>query len=92
MNQKDMFNFDGNIRKIKREPLTPYKIAVVGLIKIFCNDKRKGSFLRYLQFAFKKFATNNLNIFTDIAERRDFCIASLKLIQVKCHLNCLNLK
>ncbi|XP_011865096.1 PREDICTED: anaphase-promoting complex subunit 5 isoform X2 [Vollenhovia emeryi] len=55
---KEFVTVDGNVRKIQRESLTPYKVATVILIKEYCNDTTR-----------------------EIAERRNFCLASLKLIQ-----------
>ncbi|XP_076645488.1 anaphase promoting complex subunit 5 ida isoform X1 [Halictus rubicundus] len=54
----DFLNIDGNIKRIQKETLTPYKIATVILIKEYCNETTKA-----------------------IVERRDFCLAALKLIQ-----------
>ncbi|XP_011643849.1 anaphase-promoting complex subunit 5 [Pogonomyrmex barbatus] len=55
---KEFVTVDGNVRKIQKETLTPYKVATVILIKEYCNDNDK-----------------------EIMERRNFCLASLKLIQ-----------
>ncbi|KAG5328440.1 APC5 protein, partial [Acromyrmex charruanus] len=55
---KEFVTVDGNVRKIQKETLTPYKVATVILIKEYCNDTTKV-----------------------IMERRNFCLASLKLIQ-----------
>ncbi|XP_018347045.1 PREDICTED: anaphase-promoting complex subunit 5 isoform X2 [Trachymyrmex septentrionalis] len=55
---KEFVTVDGNMRKIQKETLTPYKVATVILIKEYCNDTTKV-----------------------IMERRNFCLASLKLIQ-----------
>ncbi|XP_031826496.2 anaphase promoting complex subunit 5 ida [Nomia melanderi] len=54
----DFLNIDGNIKRVQKESLTPYKIATVILIKEYCNETTKA-----------------------IVERRDFCLAALKLIQ-----------
>ena len=54
----DFMNIDGNIKRVQKETLTPYKIATVILIKEYCNETTKA-----------------------IVERRDFCLAALKLIQ-----------
>lgn len=54
----DLTNIDGNIKRIQKETVTPYKVATVILIKEYCNEATKAIF-----------------------ERRDFCVASLKLIQ-----------
>lgn len=42
---KDILNIDGNVKKIQRETLTPYKIAVVILIKEYCLETTKGNYL-----------------------------------------------
>ncbi|XP_032683400.1 anaphase-promoting complex subunit 5 isoform X2 [Odontomachus brunneus] len=55
---KEFVTVDGNVKKIQKENLTPYKIATVILIREYCNETTKA-----------------------IVERRDFCLASLKLIQ-----------
>ncbi|XP_012542546.1 anaphase-promoting complex subunit 5 [Monomorium pharaonis] len=55
---KEFVTVDGNVRKIQKETLTPYKVATVILIKEYCNDTTR-----------------------EITERRNFCLASLKLIQ-----------
>lgn len=55
---KEFVTVDGNVRKIQKETLTPYKVATVILIKEYCNDTTKV-----------------------IMERRNFCLASLKLTQ-----------
>ncbi|XP_039305649.1 anaphase-promoting complex subunit 5 isoform X2 [Solenopsis invicta] len=55
---KEFVTVDGNVRKIQKETLTPYKVATVILIKEYCNDTTR-----------------------EFAERRNFCLASLKLIQ-----------
>ncbi|XP_017876328.1 anaphase-promoting complex subunit 5 [Ceratina calcarata] len=54
----DLMNIDGNIKRVQKETLTPYKIATVILIQEYCIETTKA-----------------------IAERRDFCLAALKLIQ-----------
>ncbi|XP_053994438.1 anaphase-promoting complex subunit 5 [Hylaeus volcanicus] len=54
----DFMNIDGNIKRVQKETLTPYKVATVILIKEYCNETTKV-----------------------IIERRDFCLAALKLIQ-----------
>ncbi|XP_034191300.1 anaphase promoting complex subunit 5 ida [Osmia lignaria lignaria] len=54
----DLMNIDGNIKRVQKETLTPYKVATVILIKEYCNETTKA-----------------------IVERRDFCLAALKLIQ-----------
>ncbi|EZA49509.1 anaphase-promoting complex subunit 5 [Ooceraea biroi] len=55
---KEFVTIDGNVKKIQKENLTPYKVATVILIREYCNEATKV-----------------------IMERRDFCLASLKLIQ-----------
>lgn len=35
--------FDGNVKKIQKENLTPYKIATVILIREYCNETTKGN-------------------------------------------------
>lgn len=55
---KEFVTVDGNVKKIQKENLTPYKVATVILIREYCNEATKA-----------------------IVERRDFCLASLKLIQ-----------
>lgn len=41
----DLMNIDGNIKRVQKEPLTPYKIATVILIKEYCNETTKGNLL-----------------------------------------------
>lgn len=55
---KELVNIDGNPKRIQKENLTPYKVAIVMLIKEYCNETRKA-----------------------IVQRRDFCLAAVKLIQ-----------
>ncbi|XP_043461028.1 anaphase-promoting complex subunit 5 [Leptopilina heterotoma] len=55
---KEVLNIEGATKKSQRETLTPYKIAIVMFINIYCDESVKV-----------------------IVERRDFCIAALKLIQ-----------
>ncbi|XP_066585318.1 anaphase-promoting complex subunit 5 [Prorops nasuta] len=55
---KDLLHIEGITKKIQKEILTPYKIAVVLLIKEYCHETSK-----------------------TVVEKRDFCLASLKLIQ-----------
>lgn len=40
---KEFVTVDGNVRKIQKETLTPYKVATVILIKEYCNDTTKGT-------------------------------------------------
>jgi hypothetical protein len=35
---KEFLSFDGSVKKNQRESLSPYKIAVVLFIKIYCSD------------------------------------------------------
>jgi len=42
---KEFVTVDGNVRKIQKETLTPYKVATVILIKEYCNDTTKGMLL-----------------------------------------------
>ncbi|KAK9310347.1 hypothetical protein QLX08_000342 [Tetragonisca angustula] len=37
----DLINIDGNIKRVQKETLTPYKIATVILIKEYCNETTK---------------------------------------------------
>ncbi|XP_060832174.1 anaphase-promoting complex subunit 5 [Bombus pascuorum] len=37
----DLMNIDGNIKRVQKETLTPYKIATVILIKEYCNETTK---------------------------------------------------
>lgn len=39
---KDFVTVDGNIKKVQKENVTPYKIATVILIKEYCNETTKG--------------------------------------------------
>ncbi|XP_014222514.1 anaphase-promoting complex subunit 5 [Trichogramma pretiosum] len=55
---KEFANIDGSAKKTQKESLTPYKVAVLMFIKLYCNETNK-----------------------TVIERRDFCVASLKLIQ-----------
>lgn len=41
---KEFVTVDGNVRKIPKETLTPYKVATVILIKEYCNDTTRGTF------------------------------------------------
>lgn len=45
---KEFVTVDGNVRKIQRETLTPYKVATVILIKEYCNDTTKGTFYPFI--------------------------------------------
>lgn len=40
----DLMNIDGNIKRVQKETLTPYKVATVILIKEYCNETTKGNF------------------------------------------------
>lgn len=39
---KEFVTVDGNVKKIQKENLTPYKIATVILIRQYCNETAKG--------------------------------------------------
>lgn len=39
---KELVNIDGNVKRVQKENLTPYKVAIVMLIKEYCNESRKG--------------------------------------------------
>jgi hypothetical protein len=39
---KEFVTVDGNVRKIQKENLTPYKVATVILIREYCNEATKG--------------------------------------------------
>ncbi|KAL0098394.1 hypothetical protein PUN28_008359 [Cardiocondyla obscurior] len=39
---KEFVAVDGNVKKIQRETLTPFKVATLILIKEYCNDNTKG--------------------------------------------------
>lgn len=39
----DLINIDGNIKRVQKETLTPYKIATVILIKEYCNETTKSN-------------------------------------------------
>jgi len=41
---KEFVTVDGNVRKIQKENLTPYKVTTVILIKEYCNEATKGIF------------------------------------------------
>lgn len=42
---KEFITVDGNVKKIQKENLTPYKIATVILIREYCNETTKGNTL-----------------------------------------------
>lgn len=41
---KEFVTVDGNVKKIQKENLTPYKVATVILIREYCNEATKGTF------------------------------------------------
>ncbi|KAL2712791.1 anaphase-promoting complex subunit 5 [Vespula squamosa] len=43
---KELINIDGNVKRIQKENLTPYKVAIVMLIKEYCNESRKAIVVR----------------------------------------------
>lgn len=79
---KEFSSLDESAKKNQMESVTPYKVAVVVFIKIYCTDTRiKGKYFKY--FWKKIFGSIHLKICIEvIAEKRDFCVAALKLIQV----------
>lgn len=54
---KEFVTVDGNVRKIQKETLTPYKVATVILIKEYCNDTTKGTLCFYYAIYFNDFVT-----------------------------------
>ncbi|RLU23502.1 hypothetical protein DMN91_003707 [Ooceraea biroi] len=40
---KEFVTIDGNVKKIQKENLTPYKVATVILIREYCNEATKGT-------------------------------------------------
>lgn len=45
---KEFVTVDGNVRKIQKETLTPYKVATVILIKEYCNDTTRGMLCAFI--------------------------------------------
>ncbi|KAI4477768.1 hypothetical protein M0804_012596 [Polistes exclamans] len=43
---KELVNIDGNVKRVQKENLTPYKVAIVMLIKEYCNESRKAIVVR----------------------------------------------
>lgn len=41
---RDLLNIGTNAKTCQKETLTPYKIAVVLLIKEYCNETTKGNY------------------------------------------------
>ena len=79
---KEVLNIEGAAKKTQRETLTPYKIAIVMFVNIYCDETTKGEQYYPLYFKFYSYLFNANFFLTEIVERRDFCIAALKLIQV----------
>lgn len=70
---KEFVTVDGNVRKIQRETLTPYKVATVILIKEYCNDNTKGTlypFIMQYDILLSFVKVNSGNYFT-CQEKRD---------------------
>ena len=40
---KEVLSIDGTAKKTQRETLTPYKIAIVMFINIYCDETAKGN-------------------------------------------------
>lgn len=45
----DFMNIDGNIKRVQKETLTPYKIATIILIKEYCNETTKGNLIEVIK-------------------------------------------
>lgn len=76
-------DIDSVTKKSQRETLTPYKIAIVMFVNIYCDESVKGNNNSFVLIIIIIYLLNVETIFlTVIVERRDFCIAALKLIQV----------
>lgn len=39
---KEFVTVDGNVKKVQKENLTPFKVATVILIREYCNENSKG--------------------------------------------------
>lgn len=39
---RELVSIDGSVKKVQKEHLSPYKVAIVMLIKEYCNESRKG--------------------------------------------------
>lgn len=47
---KEVLNIEGATKKSQRETLTPYKIAIVMFVNIYCDENGKGKLFLYYYF------------------------------------------